>query len=86
MMVTTRLSSGAASLILLLPSRSAESWAFPVLAGWRGLFSLSVVGVEGNGDPHSIQNFALGKLMVPQCGQTTRRFPHSRQNFAVGGF
>ncbi|MGZ3611234.1 MAG: hypothetical protein ACXVBU_14360, partial [Ktedonobacteraceae bacterium] len=55
-MVTTRLSSGAASLILLLPSMSAESRALPLMAGWRDILS-PVVGVEGKAEPHSIQNF-----------------------------
>jgi len=45
-----------------------------------------MAGVESNDDPHSMQNLAMGKLTVPQFGQTTRRFPHSRQNFAFGGF
>jgi hypothetical protein len=27
----------------------------------------------------------MGKLTVPQLGQTTSRLPHSRQYFALGG-
>jgi hypothetical protein len=82
-----RLSSGAVSL-LLLPAWSDEEGIPSLLAGCTGAgwFSLAAVGAGVNGVPHSMQNFATGRLTVPQFGQTTRRFPHSRQNFAFGGF
>ncbi len=82
-----RLSSGAVSL-LLLPAWTDEESMPSLLAGCAGAggFSLAGVGAGVNAVPHSMQNFATGRLIVPQFGQTTRRFPHSRQNFAVGGF
>jgi len=52
----------------------------------EGDLSLVDAEIGVNTFPHSMQNFAIGKLIVPQFGQTTSRFPHSRQNFAVGGF
>jgi hypothetical protein len=87
MMVTTRLSSGAVSL-LLLPAWSDGEAVLSLLTGGAGGggFSFAVVGAGMSAVPHSMQNFAIGKLIVPQFGQTTRRFPHSRQNFAVSGF
>jgi hypothetical protein len=87
MMVTTRLSSGAVSL-LLPPAWSDEEGILSLLAGCAGAgwFPLAAVGGCVNAVPHSMQNFAIGKLIVPQFGQTTRRLPHSRQNFAFGGF
>ncbi len=86
-MVTTRLSSGGVSL-LLLPAWSDEEGIPSLLAGCAGAgwFSLAGVGAGVKAVPHSMQNFAIGRLIVPQFGQTIRRFPHSRQNFAFGGF
>jgi hypothetical protein len=83
-MVTIRLSSGAVSL-LLLPSSSDEYSCLSLLAACVAASWFVPLGVGVNAVPHSMQNFAFGKLTVPQFGQMTRRFPHSRQNFAFGG-
>src|SRR5258708_8046867 len=82
--VTTRLCSGAASL-LLLPSSSDKEGALSLLAGCcaGSGFSLPRVDVDVNAGPHSIQNLAFVKFTTPQLGQTTSRFPHSRHNCAL---
>jgi len=96
MMVTTRRSSGAVSL-LRMPSNCVGEGLFSSMGmGGEGVaLSLSPACVCGNGAvlspfgvrgvPHSMQNFATGKLTVPQLGQTTSLLPHSRQNLAFGG-
>src|SRR5579884_617714 len=89
--VTTRRSSGAASDCLcplsLLSAGAGRAGAEVVAtAGTAAALTASLLALVASGVPHSMQNFALGRLTVPQFGQTTRRFPHSRQNFAPTGF
>ena len=91
MIVTTRLSSGGGNssngcvLPLLLASAVADVPDSGVAGDGdagdgRGLSLFAASGV-----PHSMQNFAMGRLIVPQFGQITRRFPHSRQNLVPTG-
>src|SRR5579885_1331324 len=78
--VTTRLSSGGC--------RISGNGCVTDLSSDGSMVSLGAISVFLSCMlvPHSMQNFAIGKLTVPQFGQTTRRFPHSRQNFAFAGF
>src|SRR5579884_876029 len=95
MIVTTRLSSGAVSpgngcvcpLSLFSAGAGAGSKTGAVVAatGAADALTASLLALVVSGVPHSMQNFALGRLIVPQCGQTSRRFPHSKQNFAPTG-
>jgi hypothetical protein len=99
MIVTTRRSSGATSL-LLFPSNAAPARLFPLVRVSGACETRVTTGVvDSVGEPpfcafsdagardapHSMQNFANGRFTVPQFGQTTSRLPHSRQNFALGG-
>src|SRR5581483_4916978 len=78
--VTTRLSSGG--------GRNSGSGCVTALSSGDRMTGLETASVLLSCKlvPHSMQNFAIGRLIVPQFGQTTRRFPHSRQNFAFAGF
>src|SRR5579884_1893401 len=93
MIVTTRLSSGAVSpgsgcvcpLSLFSAGVGSKAGAVVAATGAADALTASLLALVVSGVPHSMQNFALGRLIVPQCGQTSRRFPHSKQNFAPTG-
>src|SRR5713226_3727574 len=82
--VTTRLSSGGGSNVSLGRELLSSFVAVSVFACASPLVPALPL-FACNAVPHSIQNFAIGRLTVPQFEQITRRFPHSRQNFALAG-
>src|SRR5262245_24229958 len=69
--------------------RSAEEMASRIVGWfWEDAEGIEVGSPRGiNFVPHSPQNLAVARLVLPQVGQLIgNRPPHSRQNFALGGF
>src|SRR5689334_22612779 len=83
--VTTRLSSGGGSNVSLGRELLSSFVVVSISACPNPFVPVLLLLFASNAVPHSIQNFAIGRLIVPQFAQMMRRFPHSRQNFALVG-